>query len=89
VTYTIKTFDLDMAADTYLYLYSADGSTLLASNDDYDGSLASYLEWTAPVKGTYYAMVRDWNPNVSGCGTGYSLSVVYINHVYLPVVRRG
>ncbi len=88
VTYTLQTSNLGTAADTYLYLYGTDGSTLLASNDDYDGSLASRIDWAAPITGTYYLLVRGWNPNVSGCGTGYSLSVGYINHVYLPVILR-
>ncbi len=88
VTYTLQTSNLGTAADTYLYLYGTDGVTLLASNDDYDGSLASRLDWAAPITGTYYVMARGWNPNVGGCGTGYSLSVGYVNHIYLPVVRR-
>jgi formylglycine-generating enzyme required for sulfatase activity len=88
VTLTIQTSNLGSAADTYLYLYDTDGVTLLASNDDYDGSLASRIEWAAPVTGTYYVMARGWNPNVGGCGTGYSLSVARISRVYLPLVMR-
>jgi murein DD-endopeptidase MepM/ murein hydrolase activator NlpD len=75
VTYTIQTSDLGPAADTYLYLYDTDGSTLLAANDDYGGSLASRLDWTVPLTGTYYLLVKHWNPNTGGCGTAYDLTV--------------
>lgn len=90
VTYTLQTSNLGTAADTYLYLYGTDGSTLLASNDDYDGSLASYLEWTAPVTGTYYAMVRGWNPSAGGCGTTYDFAVAraLTHKAYLPLIRK-
>lgn len=93
VTYTLRTFDLGNAADTYLYLYDTDGATLLAANDDYGGSLASRIDWMAPVTGTYYALVQHWNPNVGGCGTSYSLSLSTMTvqktfNVYLPLVTR-
>jgi hypothetical protein len=90
VTYAIRTSGLGPAADTYLYLYDPDGTTLLAANDDYGGSLASQIEWTASVTGTYYVLVRHWNPNVGGCGTGYELEVgrALANKVYLPSVMR-
>lgn len=73
--YLLSTRNLGVAADTYLYLYAQDGVTLLAANDDADDSVASRIEWTAPATGTYYVLVRHWNPNVSGCGTGYDLIV--------------
>ena len=90
VTYTIRTSGLGPAADTYLYLYGPDGTTLLAANDDYGGTLASQIEWTALAAGTYYLLVRHWNPNVGGCGTGYDLEVGHAlaNKVYLPSVMR-
>jgi hypothetical protein len=92
VTYTIQTSELGAGADTYLYLYDTDGNTLLSANDDSGGSLASQIEWTAPVTGTYYLLVKHWNPNVAGCGTSYTLSVEEtrqrITAVYLPLVLR-
>jgi len=87
-TYVIETLNLSSAADTYLYLYDSDGSTLLAANDDYGGSLASRIEWEAPATGTYYVLVKHWNPNVGGCGTIYGLSVSKGNQTYLPLVLR-
>jgi len=72
-TYYLSTSNLGAAADTALYLYSTDGTTLLTTNDDVDDSLASRIGWVAPANGTYYLLIRHWNPNVSGCGTSYQL----------------
>ena len=78
VAYTIQTSSLGTSADTYLYLYDTDGATPLAANDDYGGTLASRIMWQAPADGTYYVMVKHWNPNVGGCGTSYDLSVTLL-----------
>jgi len=59
VAYTVLTSNLGVNADTYLYLYGTDGTTLLASNDDYGGTLASRIDWQAPASGTYYVMVKQ------------------------------
>ena len=45
-------------------LYDTDGVTILAYNDDFGGTLASAIVWSAPLDGTYYAHV-----------TGYSVGV--------------
>jgi len=71
--YTFSTRNLGPAADTYLYLYDTDGATLLTANDDGNDTLASQIQWVAPTSATYYLLVRHWNPNVSGCGSGYEL----------------
>jgi len=72
-TYSLSTSNLGAAADTALYLYSTDGSTLLTANDDINDSLASRIDWVAPANGTYYLLIRHWNPNVFGCGTSYQV----------------
>lgn len=87
-TYAFSTSGLGLSADTYLYLYDTDGATLLASNDDFGGSLASSIQWTAPAAGTYYLLARHWNPSASGCGMSYTLSLNGGLKVYLPLVRR-
>lgn len=74
-TYLLSTSLLGASSDTYLYLYDTDGTTLLASNDDFGDTLASQIEWQAPASGTYYILVNNWNPNVGGCGTKYAVSV--------------
>jgi hypothetical protein len=88
VTYTLSTFDLGTAADTYLYLYDTDGTTLLAANDDYGGSLASRIDWTAPTTSTYYLLIQHWNPNVGGCGTAYTVSVTVLRPDTTPPTGR-
>jgi hypothetical protein len=90
ITYAIQTANLSPAADTYLYLYGPDGTTLLASNDDYGGSLASRIDWAAPITGTYYVLVQHWNPNAGGCGTSYDLAITRPSafKVYLPIVLK-
>jgi len=75
VTYTLSTSGLGPSADTYLYLFDTDAVTLLASNDDFGGSLASQIEWTAPTDGAYYLQVKHWNPNAGGCGNLYTLTL--------------
>ena len=91
-TYKIQTSNLGANADTYLYLYAPDGTTLLAANDDFNGTLASQIEWTAPADGTYYLQVKQWNPSLGGCGTSYTVGIGGIGtdqlNIYLPVVVR-
>ena len=89
MTYTLRTSGLGTSADTYLYLYDTDAATLLASNDDYGGTLASLIEWVAPADGTYYILVQHWNPNVGGCGTRYSFTLSEPGfEIFLPLVLR-
>lgn len=88
-THKIQTSNLGPNSDTYLYLYGPDGTTLLASNDDYGESLASQIEWTAPSDGTYYIQVKQWNPSLGGCGMGYNIGTGGVQTaIYLPLVIR-
>ncbi|MDE2991774.1 MAG: PPC domain-containing protein [Chloroflexota bacterium] len=60
---------LDSLADSVVTLYDG-ANVVLAANDDYEGSLASRIYWTAPAGGDYYVAV-------TGYGTGaYSLTIV-------------
>jgi hypothetical protein len=87
--YMLKTLNLGPSADTYLFLFAPDGATLLDSNDDSNGALASQISWTAPASGVYYLLSRNWSVSTSGCGTSYTLSVGYPNYpVYLPLITR-
>jgi hypothetical protein len=93
VAYRIITSNLGANADTYVYVYGTDGTTLLGSNDDYGGSLASEIDWIAASTGTYYVMVKHWNPNALACGTTYDLKVspaapTNTNPNYLPFIRK-
>ncbi|MBN1874090.1 MAG: pre-peptidase C-terminal domain-containing protein, partial [Anaerolineae bacterium] len=75
-TYTLSTTNTGGHADTVLYLYNTDGSTLIMYNDDYPGMrYASYVTWQPDVSGVYYARVKHWDPWAYGCTTAYGLSV--------------
>jgi hypothetical protein len=77
VTYTLVTTNTGGHADTVLYLYGTDGSTLIDSNDDYPGMWpASRLDWQSSASGTYYAKVNHWDPWAYGCTTGYGLTIL-------------
>jgi len=90
ITHVIQTSNLGPNADTQLYLYDADGTTLLASNDDYGSTLASRIDWKAPAGGTYYVMSKHWNPNTGGCGSTYDLSIITSlpNKYFFPFIAR-
>ena len=64
---SILTVDVDARSlspasplDSYLRLFSDSGSQL-AFNDDFNGSLDSYLSFTVPTAGTYYIGVSSFN----------------------------
>ena len=70
-TYVIETFVGD--ADTYLYLYDTDATTVIAENDDGGAGTASRIQWACGTGGTYYLKVRHYN---EATGTGsYQISV--------------
>ncbi|MDR2579759.1 MAG: hypothetical protein LBC85_02040, partial [Fibromonadaceae bacterium] len=61
--------------DSFLYVYKAEADgeySLVAENDDCDGScegylgLDSYLELTNLAAGDYYIVVTDWAPEIAG-----------------------
>jgi hypothetical protein len=53
--------------DTVLYLYDAAGQIVSFNDDNPQGSLDSYISYTAPTAGTYYAVVSayDYLPDTS------------------------
>ena len=53
-------------ADTTLTLYDTDGTTELEFDDDGGTGLASLINWTAPVDGTYFLKVADFGDNNTG-----------------------
>ncbi|HAP67685.1 MAG TPA: hypothetical protein DCQ99_07890 [Nitrospinae bacterium] len=68
-TYTIETLSLTNGADTHLFLYNTDGTTLITFNvNDYpytdDRSLtdkSSLITWTATATGTYYVRSKAYS----------------------------
>ncbi len=72
--YTIQTSGLESNADTVLALFGNNGSLLLAQNDDYGGTLASRITWTATANGSFHVRVINFGGR-SGSNTGYNLTV--------------
>ncbi|MFH1810317.1 MAG: MopE-related protein [Pseudomonadota bacterium] len=68
---TVRTLLGDLR-DTVLQLRGADGSTVLAENDDADGGLASRILYTPAASGTVYAVVRAYSSSMTG---SYQLQV--------------
>lgn len=72
--YTIHTTDLAPGSDTVLTLHDTDRATVLAANDDFGPGTASQLEHQFSQPGTYYIVVRHFNPTRYGRSTTYFLS---------------
>ena len=70
-SYTIRTLGLGPNTDTILELFDQDGATMITNSDDSNGTLASRIDWIAPVAGTYYVKVRQFD------GTRYGVDVLY------------
>ena len=72
-TYTIFTANLGPSSDTFLDLYQSDGTTLITSNDDRGGGVASRIVYTPTAAGDLVVRVRHYSSTVSGSGTQYEL----------------
>ena len=77
---TAETLNLGSNCDTYLELFEADGTTLLAENDDRGPWLlwygASYIAWTVQHDGFYLVRVTEAVPAPNyDTGTEYDLRV--------------
>ena len=73
--FVIETYELGTDADTKICLFSTDGTTQLACDDDSGGGLASRLRWTAPGDGTYYLRVKHTVSSISGPTTSYHVAI--------------
>jgi hypothetical protein len=98
------TYQLETAAgtlqDTMMDLVDSDGQTTLVENDDdtrTSGSLASYIEWTCPVSGTYYINIRGYGASTgtfqvsisapsqdSPCGGGVTMNEPLATISFMP-----
>jgi hypothetical protein len=94
ITYTLMTTNTGGHADTVLYLYDRDGTTLVTSNDDDpDRWPASKIVWRPTTGGFYSVKVEHWDPWAYGCTTGYGLSIAGsrrtpLSQVFLPLTIR-
>jgi hypothetical protein len=67
-SYTLET-TLATLSDSRLSLYSTNGTTQLAFDDDGGVGLASRIDWTCPASGTYYAEVAAFSFSQTGTYT--------------------
>lgn len=92
ITYTLATTSTSSHADTVLYLYDQDGTTLIDYSDDYAGMWhLSRLDWRPSTSGFYFANVEHWDPWAFGCTTEYGLYLTgsestAFSQVHLPLV---
>ncbi|HJZ47868.1 MAG TPA: fibronectin type III domain-containing protein, partial [Roseiflexaceae bacterium] len=78
-TYRIETSDLASGVDTYLELYDRDGTTLLAANDDTNGSLASLIVHSLHAAGFYYVKVRHYSSSRGNPNYTYNLRITSLD----------
>ncbi|MCH8940131.1 MAG: hypothetical protein IIC27_03270 [Chloroflexi bacterium] len=64
-TYTFSTI-LENLADSKITIWATDGTTVLATNDDFGGTQASQIEWTPPDANRFYVTVES----ADGTSTG-------------------
>ncbi len=85
-TYRLVTGNLGSRCNTYLYLHDTDGTTLLASNDNYKYSdKSSRINWVCPSNGTYYARIRQFSPLDFGPDLSYDFSISQVHLVIMEV----
>ncbi len=72
--YEIRTFNLIGGADTVIYLYRSDCSTLINLDDNGGGGPASLINWTADETGTFYVEITEAGDSYAD-GKGYDISV--------------
>lgn len=73
--YTIQTMNLAFGVDTRIEIYDTDGQTVLASDDNSGGGLASQLVWQAPAGGEYFIRVSQASFSNYGCDATYAVSI--------------
>ncbi len=68
-------FTTGRSCDTYLYLYAADGQTVLAEDDDAGGAPNAAIRFTADQDADYYGRIRLFGSSPSACGS-YQVGLV-------------
>jgi hypothetical protein len=73
-TYRIETLNLAAGNDTVLELYQSDGTSLIASDDDGNGGLASLITFSPSVSARYLVKGRHFS-GAGGVGLTYDLRI--------------
>ena len=88
VSYTVRTENLEIHADTVITVYDGTCTTPLSTNDDLPyplNSRASQVAWRASTTGPLRILVRSFEPDAFGPDTGYSLVVYDEDHPAPPI----
>ncbi|MDQ6695022.1 MAG: pre-peptidase C-terminal domain-containing protein [Chloroflexota bacterium] len=75
--YTIRTSNLGVGLDTYMYLFDSDGRTILAQNDDGGDGVASRIDFYPRRDDFYYAQVKNAG-DLGGPDQTYDLSLAVV-----------
>lgn len=76
-TYSIATTNLGVGVDTYIYLFDSSLTAPIASNDDYNGSLASRIDFSPVADGQFFVQIKDQG-DVGGPDQSYDLSLLVV-----------
>ena len=72
--YGISVSSVGENCDPVIGIFSTDGSTaLMPETDQWSYGEDEYVEWKCEEDGVYYALVRQYNPEIYGEGTDYTL----------------
>ncbi|MDQ7028358.1 MAG: PPC domain-containing protein [Ardenticatenia bacterium] len=86
VTLTLMTVNLGPNANTTLYLYDTDGTTLLAK--DTSETPSSQIVWRPTAPGTYYVKIDPYSSRYTQlCGATYDFFIARYR-VHLPLVAQ-
>lgn len=81
--YTIRTGNLGIGLDTYMYLFDSNGTTILAQNDDGGENVASRIDFYPQRDDFYYVQVKNAG-DLGGFDQTYELSLAVVPGVPQP-----
>lgn len=81
--YTIRTSNLGIGLDTYMYLFDTDGKTVIAENDDGGDGVSSRIDFYPQRDAFYFLQVKD-KGDLGGPGFTYDLSLAVVPGVPQP-----
>lgn len=81
--YTVRTGNLGVGLDTYMYLFSSDGKTILAQNDDGGEGVSSRIDFYPQKDDYYFAQVKNAG-DIGGSDQTYDLSLAVAPGVPQP-----
>ncbi len=75
LTYQVRVTDVGAKNDIVIELFDTDGTTLLASRDDYREGEGETLDWSCPADGKYFVRLTNYAADIFGDDTEYVLNV--------------